>query len=135
MPVPVTVVAALRAHHLFESLGEELLARALQHAEIVALDAGQLLFQRGELAGAFFVVLEGEIKLALQSRTGEEKLVERLLPGQSFAEALMFLEAPVYPLAAIAVQRSRLARIEAAGYREMLRASPDACLRDRKSVV
>lgn len=129
MPVTTTVAAALRAHHLFESLGEELFARALQRAECVTLDAGQLLFQRDEPAGAFFVVLEGEIKLALLSRTGEEKIVERLLPGHSFAEALMFLEAPVYPLAAIAVQPSRLARIEAAGYRTMLHASPDACLR------
>jgi len=129
MPVPAAVATALRAHHLFESLGEELFARALLRAEIVALDAGQLLFQRGERAAWFFVVLEGEIKLALQSRTGEEKIVERLLPGQSFAEALMFIEVPVYPLAAFAVQQSRLVRIEAAGYVAMLRDSPDACLR------
>jgi CRP/FNR family transcriptional regulator, dissimilatory nitrate respiration regulator len=129
MPVPAAVATALRAHHLFESLGEELFARALLRAEIVALDAGQLLFQRGERASWFFVVLEGEIKLALHSRTGEEKIVERLLPGQSFAEALMFIEVPVYPLAAIAVQHSRLVRIEAAGYLAMLRDSPDACLR------
>jgi CRP-like cAMP-binding protein len=98
-------------------------------AEVVDLAPGQLLFQRGDPARHFFIVVAGEVKLALQSRAGGEKVVERLGPGQSFAEALMFVAGPLYPLAAIALEPSRVVAIVSAEFLAMLRASPDTCLR------
>ena len=120
---------ALRGHYLFGALDEAQFARVTADAAPVELAEGQILFQRGEPARHFFVVLAGEVKLALQSRAGEEKVVERLGPGQSFAEALMFVEAPRYPLAAIALEPSRLIAIATADFLALLRSSPDTCLR------
>jgi CRP/FNR family transcriptional regulator, dissimilatory nitrate respiration regulator len=124
----VELLALLREHYLFNALDDAQFARVAAQAELVALDTGQLLFQRGEPARHFFVVLDGELKLALQSRAGEEKVVERLGSGQSFAEALMFVDAPRYPLAAVALEPSRVVAIGAADFLAMLRASPDTCL-------
>jgi CRP-like cAMP-binding protein len=124
-----SLAAALRAHYLFGGLDDAQFARVAAEAELVELGAGQLLFQRGEPARRFFVVVDGEVKLALQSRAGEEKVVERLGPGQSFAEALMFVDGPRYPLAAIALEPSRVLAIGTAPFLAMLRASPDTCLR------
>ena len=120
---------ALRSHYLLGGLTPEQFARVMATAELVELTAGQILFQRGEPAHHFFIVLAGEIKLALQSRAGEEKVVERLGPGQSFAEALMFVASAGYPLAAIALEPTRVAAIGSAEFLAMLRASPDTCLR------
>jgi CRP/FNR family transcriptional regulator, dissimilatory nitrate respiration regulator len=122
-------VAGLRAHHLFEALAPAQFAAVTAGAEIVELAAGQMLFQRGDPAKHFYVVAAGEVKLALVSRSGEEKIVERLLPGHSFAEALMFVSMPVYPLAAIAVEPSRVIALDSAAFLGMLHASPDTCLR------
>ncbi len=122
------LLGLLREHYLFSALDDLQFARVAAQAELVGLDAGQLLFQRGAPARHFFVVLDGEIKLALQSRAGEEKVVERLGRGQSFAEALMFVDAPRYPLAAVALEPSRVVAIEATDFLAMLRASPDTCL-------
>jgi len=122
------LLGLLREHHLFSALDDTQFARVAARAELVALDAGQLLFQRGAPARHFYVVLEGEIKLALQSRAGEEKVVERLCGGQSFAEALMFVDAPRYPLAAVALEPSRVVAVDAGDFLTMLRASPDTCL-------
>ncbi len=123
------LAAALRQHYLFGGLDEAQFARVVAEAELVELGAGQLLFQHGEPARRFFIVVAGEVKLALQSRAGEEKVVERLGPGQSFAEALMFVDSPRYPLAAVALEPSRVAAIGTATFLAMLRASPDTCLR------
>jgi CRP/FNR family transcriptional regulator, dissimilatory nitrate respiration regulator len=122
------LAAALRQHYLFNGLEPEQFAHVAAGVELLELGAGQLLFQRGEPARHFFVVATGEVKLALQSRAGEEKVVERLGPGQSFAEALMFMAGPVYPLAAIALEPSRVLAIGAGEFVAMLRASPDTCL-------
>ena len=120
---------ALREHYLFAALDDAQFARVTAGAARVALAADQILFQRGEPARYFFIVIDGEVKLALQSRAGEEKVVERLGPGQSFAEALMFVDAPRYPLAAVALEPSTVVAIAASEFLALLRASPDTCLR------
>ncbi len=55
---------------------------------------GHLLFDRGQPAQRFFIVLDGQVNLVLYSKAGEEKIVDILGPGNSFAEAVMFMEAP-----------------------------------------
>jgi CRP/FNR family transcriptional regulator, dissimilatory nitrate respiration regulator len=124
-----SLLEALRSHYLFAGLEPEQFARVVGGAELIELGAGQILFQRGEPAHHFFIVVDGEVKLALQSRAGEEKVVERLGPGHSFAEALMFVDGPRYPLAAIALETSRVLAIRTAEFVAMLRASPETCLR------
>lgn len=41
-----------------------------------------------------YVVVFGKVKLALTAQNGSEKVMEILHPGQSFAEAVMFLNRP-----------------------------------------
>ncbi len=129
MALDEDLLGALRAHFLFAGLEAEQFAQVTRSAELIGLATGQMLFQRGEPAAQFFIVVDGEVKLALQSRAGEEKVVERLGPGHSFAEALMFVDAPRYPLAAIALEPSHVLAIGSAEFVAMLRASPDTCLR------
>jgi CRP/FNR family transcriptional regulator, dissimilatory nitrate respiration regulator len=120
---------AIREQPLFAALGDDQFERIERRTQVVTLDARQLLFQRGEPARNFYLVLEGSVKLALQSRAGDEKIVERVGPGQSFAEALMFMDAPMYPLAAIATDPSLVLAVPNAEYRAVLAESPPTCLR------
>jgi CRP-like cAMP-binding protein len=124
-----TSLAGIRAHHLFAGLSPPQLQRLLATAHIDAAEAGQLLFDRGQPAKHFYVVLEGQVNLVLYSKTGEEKIVDILLPGQSFAEAVMFMAGPVYPVSAVAATPSRIARFSSQEYIAMLRESPETCLR------
>lgn len=88
-----------------------------------------MLFQRGDPARQFFVVLEGQLTLCLQSRNGDEKVVATISPGQAFAEALMFGENPSFPVSAIAALKTQLVAIPNAEFLAMLRASNETCLR------
>ena len=56
-----------------------------------------MLFDRGQPARHFYIVVDGQVNLVLYSKAGEEKIVDILGPGQSFAEAVMFMAGPGLP--------------------------------------
>jgi CRP-like cAMP-binding protein len=125
-PSPMT---GIRSHHLFAGFSPPQMQRLLATAHVDDADAGQVLFDRGQPARHFYIVVEGQVNLVLYSKTGEEKIVDMLGPGQSFAEAVMFMSAPSYPVSAVAAVPSRIARFSSADYVAMLRESPETCLR------
>lgn len=86
----------------------ELVARGTRELH---LSRGECLFQRGDAATSMYVVIHGQVKLALSSRQGVEKVVELIGPGQSFGEAVMFM-GKSYPVYAQALMDSLLLRIE-----------------------
>lgn len=119
----------LRSHHLFSALGDAESERILAATQLVQLAPQQLLFQRGDAARHFFVVMDGQIKVCLQSRGGDEKVVDRLVPGQSFAEAVMFMDVPQYPVAAIAIEASCVAAVPSTEFMAILRENSEICMR------
>lgn len=114
---------------LFEPLDAEQRRQVLASARTLHLDRGQTLFARGTPARHFYLVLEGTIKLYLLSPEGEEKVVEVMHPGQTFAEAVMFMEQEAYPVNAAALTDLRLAAFSNAVFVELLRESPELALR------
>ena len=68
------------------------------------------------------------MRLFRLSPEGAEKVIEIVNPGQTFAEALMFLNAPRYPVCAAALAPSELIAIDARDFTVMLRESVDTCL-------
>jgi len=67
------------------------------------LAKGQILFNKGDTPHGFYVLIEGRIQLAFPSEQGAERVLEVIKPGESFGEALMFLDKP-YPIFAQATQ-------------------------------
>ena len=124
-----TTLAGIRTHHLFAGLAPQQLQRLLASAHVEDVESGQVMFDRGQPAKHFYIVVEGQVNLVLYSRTGEEKIVDILGPGQSFAEAVMFMSGPAYPVSAVAAAPSRIARFSSTEYVGMLRESPETCLR------
>jgi CRP-like cAMP-binding protein len=53
-----------------------------------------MVFHVGEPCDAFHAVVLGQVKLFVTSSSGNEKIIELIGPGQSFAEAMMFLGMP-----------------------------------------
>jgi CRP-like cAMP-binding protein len=129
MQNPASPLAGLRGHHLFAGLAPPQMQRLLTASHVDTCEAGQLLFDRGQPAQHFYIVLEGQVNLVLYSKAGEEKIVDILGPGNSFAEAVMFMSAPGYPVSAVAAVQSQVARFPNREYLAILRESPDTCLR------
>jgi CRP-like cAMP-binding protein len=129
MQNPTALLAGLRGHHLFAGLAPPQMQRLLTVSHVDEYEAGHLLFDRGQPASHFFIVLDGQVNLVLYSKTGEEKIVDIIGPGNSFAEAVMFMEAPGYPVSAVAAVQSTVARFPSREYMSILRESPETCLR------
>jgi CRP-like cAMP-binding protein len=122
-------LAGIRSHHLFAGLSPPQLQRVLAASSVEQVEAGQVLFDRGQPARHFYIVVEGQVNLVLYSKSGEEKIVDIIGPGQSFAEAVVFMEGPVYPVSAVAASASKVSRFSNKEYVAILRESPETCLR------
>ncbi len=64
---------------------------------------GQALFEAGDRANSFFIILSGWVKLFRVSREGDEAIIHVFGPGESFAEAAVFRDKRTYPVNAQAV--------------------------------
>lgn len=74
---------------------------------------GETLFRKGDPVNGFYMVVYGQIKLSLHVPSGAEKVIEIIGAGQSFGEAVMFLERP-YPVFAQALADSLVVHIASA---------------------
>ena len=80
----------LAAIPLFNDISQEELSRTAQGCRLSRLAKGDAVFRCGDACEEFHVVVSGQVKLFVSSPAGQEKIIELLGPGQSFAEALMF---------------------------------------------
>jgi len=121
------ILEALATSHLFSELTESQLDRVRRHSHITDMVEGEVLFFQGDNATNFYLVLSGRIKLFRISPDGKEKVVEIMETGATFAEALMFMDQPHYPVSATAIGPSRVIGINGKDFKAMLRESIDTC--------
>jgi CRP-like cAMP-binding protein len=121
------MIDELRSAALLSRLSPEQLQRVARHALRMRLEEGQWLFSQGDPAERFYLLCSGQIKLFRLSSDGGEKVIEIVSPGETFAEALMFLNAPRYPVCAAALDPTELISIDAGDFAAMVRGSVDTC--------
>jgi len=119
----------LRQNILFSGLDEDQFSRVIKGSKAIQLKEGELLFEQQQAADYFYLLETGEIKLYRLSPDGAEKVIELIRAGQTFAEAMMFMEGGFYPVNAQAVTESRLIRVEMAMFRDLLEHSPKTSLK------
>lgn len=79
---------------LFSNMQQEELERLATGSTLRRLERGKTIFRAGEPCTEFHVVVLGQVKLFAISPTGVEKVIELCGPSGSFAEAVMFMDAP-----------------------------------------
>ncbi len=79
---------------LFSDLSPAELSRVAEGCQVRRLARGDTIFRFGEPCEEFHVVVMGQVKLYALSPAGQEKVIELVGPGNSFAEALMFTSKP-----------------------------------------
>lgn len=119
----------LREIYLFAELDDSELERVRSGTRTRRLAAGQTLFEQQARAEHFFWLRRGQIKLYRLSRDGQEKVMGVVQPGQTFAEGVMFMDEPRYPVNADALQSSEVVAFSAGGFLDVLSSSFPACRR------
>lgn len=106
----VDIPAVLRRMPMFHEVSAEQIDRLAASAREKRLQKGEMLFQKGDPAKGFYIVVLGQIKLGFSSVQGNEKVVDILGPQQTFGEAVMFLDR-TYPVFAQALTDTLLLHV------------------------
>lgn len=112
---------------VFRGLKPETVQHIIAPASAVTLKAHNVLFRQGDPATAFFIVIDGWIKLYRINVSGEETVIHILTKGESFAEAVAFTGVR-FPATAEAVTDARVVRIPADHIVKCIRESPDIAI-------
>jgi len=113
---------------LFSDLSPADLNRMAEGCELRRLDRGDAVFHYGEPCEEFHVVVTGQVKLFALSQTGQEKVIELVGPGHSFAEALMFTSKP-YILNAQSLTNTLLLTVSKKAIVAEIERDPRFCMR------
>jgi CRP-like cAMP-binding protein len=119
----------LRKVYLFAALNEGQLARVIQSMRVHSLEKGERLFDQGQSATRFYVLRGGQVKLFRLSPEGGEKIFEIIRPGGTFGEAIMFMDAKVYPVSVEALESSEILSFDNDTFLGLLRESVDTAFR------
>lgn len=79
---------------LFNDLSRPELERLARGCQLRRYSRGEAIFRVGEPCDEFHVTVTGQVKLYAVSPAGQEKVIELVGPGGSFAEALVFTGQP-----------------------------------------
>jgi len=110
LTVPLKTQAFLRNLPLFREMAPEEIDRVSVGTRELRVMRGDILFQKGDPTRGFYIVVYGQVKLLFITPNGDEKVIEIMGPGQSFGEALMFMEKP-YVVTAHALADSMLLHV------------------------
>lgn len=119
----------IRMAHLFSTLDDEQVRQVMESSHASTLRDGESLFETGDEANRFFLVTGGQIKLFRVSSNGDQKIIDIIQPGNTFAEALMFMEHPIYPVSAEALGPARVISFDSRRFLQLLSESFAVCFR------
>lgn len=113
---------------LFQEMKPPELQRLAQGCRLRQLTRGDDVFHIGEPCNEFHVTVAGQIKLFALSPAGQEKIIEIVGPGNSFAEALMFTDKP-YFINAQALTDTLLLSVSKQSVMQEIETDPRFCMR------
>ncbi|MFH1725012.1 MAG: Crp/Fnr family transcriptional regulator [Elusimicrobiota bacterium] len=118
---------AMRAAPMFSALSPKALHTLLARGLTRLFKAGEVIFQPGERADRFCVVLGGRVKVYQISPRGDEQILHLYGPGRTFGEAAMW-SGGAFPAFAEPVEDARLLIITQATLRRAIAADPDLAM-------
>ncbi|MEZ5787971.1 MAG: Crp/Fnr family transcriptional regulator [Xanthobacteraceae bacterium] len=117
----------VRRINILRGLNPLMVERLIAPAGVMILREGETVFRQSDPANAFFIVIEGWVKLYRITMAGEEAVISLFGKGDSFAEAVAFTGQP-YPATAETVSKARVVRIPASHVVQCIRTMPDIAL-------
>ncbi len=121
------ILNTMRRCVLLQPLEENSFQDIVQTSHVKQLAENSVLFEQGTELTAIYLLVSGGIKLQRFAPNGDEKVIEIIRPGQTFAEAVLFLGGSRYPVSALTVSPSVVVAINAKTYLKLLETSNGLC--------
>jgi CRP-like cAMP-binding protein len=97
----------LEAVPIFKDLDDHQRLTALQAGRQRDVEAGTFLYMQGDEASAFYLLVDGSVKLAQVTLEGQEIILRYAAPGEVFGLIALLTE-QTYPVSAFAVNNSQV---------------------------
>lgn len=110
------VITELQGFSLFSGFEREAIKQLCDSSRVIINRHHETVFNFGDEATAFGVVLSGAYKLSRPTAGGEDVIVYFSTPGDVVAAFIMTRPNPVYPVSVVAMGPSRLLKIPRAVY-------------------
>lgn len=122
------VVTAMRVCELFAGMNDEQFKQVLSFSDLVHKQSDQMIFQQGMDLTHIYFVYDGAVKLGRGTLRGDEKIIEVIFAGRTFAEGVLFSGEPKCPVTATALKPSVIVGIQAKPFLELLKSSSALCI-------
>lgn len=127
-PTSGTLEERIKRLFYFRQLTDEQMADLSPLCGILRFAEGELIFQEGEVATAFYIVLSGKVQIYKISREGKEMILHLFGPGEMFAEVPIFSGIPKYPANSLCMSDCEILSIQGEGFRKLVMQHPDIAL-------
>jgi CRP-like cAMP-binding protein len=108
---------------LFQGMDVAALTRITAGASELGLKSGTVIYRRGDPCNGIYIVVQGQVKLALHTSNGSEKVVELVGPGGSFGETTIIRGRP-HLLTSETIMPTRLVHLARAAVQDELERTP-----------
>mgnify|MGYP002725481688 CR=1 FL=1 len=115
----------IRRSPLFSSLSKEAMKNVVTSSDLIRKKQDEILFSQGDEAKHFYVVRTGTIRLFLLAPDGNEKTINILQAGNSFAEAVMFMDRGAYPVNSQFLETGEVFSFNNQVYQKILHKNPE----------
>jgi len=86
---------------------------------------GEFLFCQGDIADTVYIVKEGNFKLIRTTENGDEAIMQIVGPGEILGESALFRSGTNHPVAAIAMEESKVCSIDRKSLEKIVKIEPD----------
>ncbi len=122
------ILNTMRQCVLLQPLDLDAFDEIVKTSHTLQLSDNSVLFEQGAELTDIYLLISGSIKLQRLAPSGDEKVIEIIRPGQTFAEAVLFFGGSQYPVSAISVSPSIVVGIQATTYLKLLNTSNTLCI-------
>jgi len=122
------IQGAMRRCILLQTLDDERFNEVVLFSHAKQLPENSTLFEQDSPLTDLYLLVSGGIKLQRLVPSGDEKVIDIIQPGQTFAEAALFLGSSKYPVTAVTLSPSIVVGFQAQPYMELLKSSNGLCI-------
>ncbi len=122
------ILNSMRQCVLLQPLEAVQFDKVIATSQAIQLSENSILFEQGSKFTHIYLLISGGIKLQRLAPNGDEKVIDIIRPGQTFAEAVLFFGGSKYPVSAVTVSSSIVVGINAEVYLKLLNTSNALCI-------
>ncbi|HKJ28421.1 MAG TPA: GGDEF domain-containing protein [Anaerolineales bacterium] len=116
-------IATLKAIDIFQSLTDEMLHNLSDRLQTVSLEAGEVLFNKGDQGDSLYLVQSGIMKIVSTNSEGHEVILNQVRDGGIVGEMALIDQEP-RSAGVIAIQPSVLLKLSSEDFMEIIQATP-----------